>query len=431
MLDILFITPSLSSLEDKIKARHLNPNIGIAYLLAATAKNKLRAKYIDMVFEDVSVMNLLEFIAKEKPHLIGFTAFTTQVNAAYFIANLIKKRFPQILICLGGPHATALKQEIFNESENIDFIILGEAEHIIKDIMAGNYNVPGLATKENQNSKISRIFDLDSLEFPAWNQFNLNNYAASYADTGEKELPMSTSRGCHSYCIFCVRPFGTTRIARSAESIVEEIEHNVKNYGCKVIDFLDETFIENIDEFSKLADLILKKNLQKQLKWKCETRVDNFSPELAKLMKTAGCYYIYFGLESANETILRNSGKGTNPQQIRTAIQNAKNANINCAGSFIIGLPGDTKETVLESIQLAKELDMFSVTFPIAVPFPGTALRELAIHNKFGMKILTNNWDDYDKQYPGVLDSEDLPIEERQNLQKLAYELLPKKTELV
>ena len=111
---------------------------------------------------------------------------------------------------------------------------------------------------------------------------------------------------------------------------------------------------------------------------------------------------------------------------VRNAVKWAKDAGIVVAGSFIIGLPGETDETVMNSIKLSQELGMYSVTFPIAVPFPGTHLRQQALNNEHGLRLLTSDWNDYDKQYPGVMESETMSIGRRIELQKIAYELTPK-----
>ena len=116
--------------------------------------------------------------------------------------------------------------------------------------------------------------------------------------------------------------------------------------------------------------------------------------------------------------MLKRCGKNFTTTHMKDAVRWAKDAGIIPSGSFIIGLPGETEETVRKSIALAQELDLYSVTFPIAVPFPGTILRKMAINHEYGLKILTNNWDDYDKQYPGVMESEDLPIEKEESCKK-------------
>ena len=171
---------------------------------------------------------------------------------------------------------------------------------------------------------------------------------------------------------------------------------------------------------------MIKRGINKKINWSCETHVNISSPELFQLMKESGCYYVFFGLENAEDSILRNTGKMSKTATVKNAVNWAKNAGIVVAGSFIIGLPGETDETVMNSIKLAQELGLYSVTFPIAVPFPGTHLRQQALNKEHGLRLLTNDWNDYDKQYPGVMESETMPIERRLELQKIAYELNPK-----
>jgi len=190
---------------------------------------------------------------------------------------------------------------------------------------------------------------------------------------------------------------------------------------------MDETFMFDLKWCNELFEQMIKRGLNKKISWSCSTRVNNVSGELFSLMKRAGCYYVFFGLESGDDTILKKIKKRITTAQIKQAVQWAKDAGLICVGSFIIGLPGETEQTVNKSIQLAEELDLYSVTFPIAVPFTKTALRSMAEKNEYGLKILSNNWDNYGKQYPGVMESDDLSIEKRRELQRKGYELNPKK----
>jgi hypothetical protein len=146
-------------------------------------------------------------------------------------------------------------------------------------------------------------------------------------------------------------------------------------------------------------------------------------------MKEAGCYYVYIGMESADDKMLKKCGKQITVQQIKDTAGWIKDAGLVPAGSFILGLPGETRETAEKSIQLAKELDFYSTPFPIAVPFPGTPLRKMADRGMFGLKLLpgADNWDNYGKQFPGVMESEELSIQDLRDLQKRAYEVNPKK----
>lgn len=437
-LDLLFINPSLDfkrdigiykklRVEDEIPRQHA-AHIGIAYLLAVAKKEGIKAEYIDMITYEKSVEDILEYVQETKPKIIGFTAFTIQVKAAGHIAEKIKEIYPDVKIMLGGPHATAIPKQTLKEFSSFDFIVCGEGEVILPQLFKKNHSdIKGVVTRDKEDTSYDRIQNLDDLPFPAWEEFDLRLYLGCDPHRTRQELFVSTSRGCPNSCVFCVRPYGQNRIHRSIPSVIAEIERNIDKFGCQAINFCDETFTANLPYSEELFKTMIDKGLNKKMRWSCETRVDNASPELFKLMKEAGCYYVFFGFESADDEMLKRAGKGFNVEQIRKAVRWAKDQDLICAGSFILGLPGETEETAMKSIKLAKELDIYSTTFPIAVPFPGTPIRIMAEKHMFGLKILSNDWDDYGKQYPGVMDSDNLSMDKLRELQKYAYEYNPKK----
>ena len=166
------------------------------------------------------------------------------------------------------------------------------------------------------------------------------------------------------------------------------------------------------------------------MEWGCETTVHLDDPAFYRLMREAGCTYVFFGFESANKEMLKRTGKGVkNKEQIKKAVDAASSAWIVPVGSFIFGLPGETNETAQEIVDFSKELNckVYSITFPIAVPFPGTSLRNMAENNEHDLRILTNDWDHYGKQFPGVMESDALSINELRDFQEIAYQKNPKK----
>jgi len=443
MIDLLLINPSLDfgrdleklrslSVEDEIP-RQQSPHIGMAYLLAVAKNDGLQVKYIDMVAYGFSVEQLIQYINDNPPALIGFTAFTIQIKAAGFIAEEIKKHFPHIPIGVGGAHATITPKKTLEEFSAFDFVVRGEGELVLlkvfENLKQGSSlsNIKGVVTRDKKDLSYDEIKDLDSLPFPAWEEFDLTKYSGADPHRTKLELLVSTSRGCPFSCIFCCRPFGRHRRKRTITSIIKEIERNINDFGCEAICFTDETFIVDLEQSEELFHSMIKRGLDRKIEWSCEARVDIASPELYRLMKRAGCYYVFFGFESGDDTVLKNAKKGFTVSQVKRAVQWAKDAGLACAGSFILGLPGETEESANKSIELAKELDIYSTTFPIAVPFPGTEIREMAAEDKYGLRVLSNNWDDYGKQYPGVMDSKQLNIEQLRALQKKAYEYNPKK----
>ncbi len=442
-VDILLVHPSLDVEQDRERRMTLrvnknipnqeSPPLGIGYLIAVAKQHGLKAKFIDMGVAQFTVEDLLEYIGEVNPKLVGFAAYTVLIKSAALIAKEIKKRFPAVPVCVGGVHATVTPKETLEEFEGFDFAVCGEAELILPRILDSIdrgtplSDVPGVVTRDKKEFTRQAIECLDDLPFPAWEDFDLTDYQGYYPHRTNLELPMTTSRGCPYSCVFCVRAFGQRRRFRSVQSVLSEIERNIEEFGCESIVFADETFMFDLKWCNELFEQMIERGLNKKVTWSCSSRVNNVSPELFSLMKKAGCYYIFFGLESGDETILKTIKKRITTDQIRKAIQWAKEAELICVGSFIIGLPGETEETVNANIELAKELDLYSITFPIAVPFPGTALRKMAENHEYGLRVLSDNWNDYGKQYPGVMESEVLSIDKRRKLQKKGYQENPKK----
>lgn len=237
---------------------------------------------------------------------------------------------------------------------------------------------------------------------------------------------MVTGRGCPFKCVFCCRALGNKVRRRSVESVIGEIEHNIERFGCESIGFLDETFVLQKKWSDDFFSTMVRKGLNKKIKWGCCTRVSDTSPELFAQMREAGCYNIFFGMESADDATLKQIKKGITVAEIRQAVRWCKEAGIIPVGAFIIGLPGDTEEQTRKAIALGRELDLYSITFPIAVPFPGTELRDLALRGEYGMRIMSGDWDYYGKQDPGVMDSLELSWAKRKELQQFAYSHFPK-----
>lgn len=418
--------------EDDVAIQN-SPAPGIAYLIASAKKHGIETKFIDMVADGFDIAALLDYIGEHKPALVGFTALTVQITAAGAIAAEVKKRFPEIPVCAGGVHPTVMPKETLEQFSGFDFVVCGEGEHVICSIFDNLRRglpvsgIKGVVTRGKTDISYDVVEGLDDLPFPAWEELDLSKYKGIYPHRTRLELPMWTSRGCPFSCIFCVRPLGSRRRRRSIASVISELERNISEFKCESIAFIDETFVADIGWSMELFNTMIAKGINKKITWSCETRVDAASPELFKLMKKAGCYYIFFGLESSDEKILRTAKKGISTAMVRQAVAWTKEAGIIPSGSFIIGLPGETEETVKKTIAFAQELGLYSITFPIAVPYPGTELRRMAQKHEYGLKILSDNWNDYDKQYPGIMESATLGIDRIRELQKMAYDALPKK----
>ena len=442
-LDILFVLPSYGDSEAVARIRSTriekdisnqeSPNIGMGYLLARANQLGINAKFIDMVYDSVTTEDLISFVEKHRPALVAFTAFTVHIKAAGFLAEKIKASVPSIKIGIGGVHASAIPIETLEEFSGFDFAYVGEAEDTLGEILDNLDNdtelnkVPGVVLRGNKNFKSSWTKDIDALPFPAWQDFELSSYGGIFPHFSKLELPMLAQRGCPYRCNFCMRASGDTVRMRSVQSVVAEIERNVEQFGCEAVCFLDETFGINKKWAREPFDMLKKRGLNKKVPWGCSTRVSHTTPELLTAMREAGCYAVFFGLESADSEVLQTTGKKITTDDMKRTIGWAKDAGIIPYGAFIIGLPGDTESSVSKAIDLADELYLYSITFPIAVPFPGTDVYRLGKAGRHGMKILSYDWDQYGKQEGGVLESENISSTLRKELQELAYERHPKK----
>ena len=442
-LDVLFIYPSYGDgdsesrllparVEDDIPNQE-SPNIGVGYLLAKAKQYGIRAKFMDMVFDNVSADALIDYVKTHRPNLVGFTAFTVHIKAAGYLAERIKLAVPDTVVSIGGVHASAIPLETLDEFPAFDFAYCGEAEDTLADIVEYATNptrlakVPGVVMRGQTTFQPNWTQDISTLPFPAWEEFELSRYGGNWPHFSERELPILAQRGCPYQCNFCMRASGRTVRMRPPESVIAEIERNIEEFGCTAIGFLDETFGINKKWAREFFHQMKKRGLNKKTPWGCSTRVSHTTQELLEAMSEAGCYAAFFGLESADTEVLITTGKKITTDDMKRTIGWAKGAGIIPYGAFIIGLPGDTEETVHKAIDLAGELNLYSITFPIAVPFPGTELYTIGRSGQHGMEILSYDWDRYGKQEGGVLESKDIPSERRKELQDIAYASHPKK----
>ncbi len=205
-------------------------------------------------------------------------------------------------------------------------------------------------------------------------------------------ISMLTSRGCPGVCTFCYKKmFGNKTRFRSAHSLIAEIEYLVANYGIREIVFYDDTFTVHKDNVKKFCELLIEKKIN--LSWSCMSRIDCTDELLLQLMKQAGCHQICYGIESAEEQILKNIKKNISLQKAEKICQATKKAGITLRLAFMLGNPGENEVTLNKTIALALRLKPDLVQFNVTTPYPGTEMFEWAKAKKY---LKTENWEDYD-----------------------------------
>ena len=377
-----------------------SPPLGLAYLGAALENAGVEVKILDYVVYPYQ-RDALEAVLKEfKPHVAGATAVSMTFDHARQILSDVKAIDPEILTVMGGPHVTFCAQETLAAFAELDTVVIGEGEETIVALIQALEcarsldTVSGIAFRADSEivttAKRKWIKDLDALPFPARHLLPLGRYRAL-----GMPVSITTSRGCPYKCIFCVgrKMVGARVRYHSASRVAAELQY-LAGLKFHQINIADDLFTANQSHCLAVCEEILKRNLE--INWTSFARVDTVSEMLLAQMKAAGCTAVSFGIESANAAILHTIKKGITVEQIKNAIRMCRRVGISAYASFILGLPGETPQTMEETAAFAANLQQEGLAygFHILAPFPGTEVREHA--DRLGIRILTDDWSKYD-----------------------------------
>jgi anaerobic magnesium-protoporphyrin IX monomethyl ester cyclase len=260
------------------------------------------------------------------------------------------------------------------------------------------------------------IRHLDALPLPRHDLLPLQSYRAPLVPSPYAFVV--TSRGCPGGCRFCIKhvSYGSSVRFRSPESVVEEMEL-LAGQGVRSIHMYADIFTVSREQVMGLCELILERDLR--LPWTCNSRVDFVDPEMLRLMARAGCHWISWGIESGSDEILRRVRKGIDVEQVARALSWAKEAGIRNWGYFIVGLPGETEETIQQTIRFSKRLPLDLVLFHIAAPYPGSPLFFEVVEQ--GWFRPGTRWEQVDMDCSTVLDYPHLRAEELERWARRAF----------
>jgi len=387
-------------MKDNIEVVLVNPNpsgsglneatvlvpLGLGYLAAALEQEEFSCSIIDANCLGLSPEQVLKRIPLETS-LVGITVNSFTYNASLRIAKLIKSRDPRTPVILGGPVPTAIPQQVLDEFD-CDGIIRGEGEYALLQIMRNlasgaalfDEKVQGAAYRDQDDGELvinpaERIKDLDRLPFPALHLLPPLKKYRSRARKGPS-APIVTSRGCQYKCAFCSKDvFGRRVTFRSAENVLGEIELLVDKYHVGQIDIVDDNFAANRRRLEQILDgLITRYGDSLDINIQSGVRSETLDEPLLRKMKQAGISKLAFGIESADEEVLRLCRKQSDLGKIAESAQLARKLGFTVFGFFIIGLPGETEEAFRKTLDYARRLGLDVANFCMAIPFVGTEL---------------------------------------------------------
>lgn len=323
-------------------------------------------------------------ISDFKPDLAGISVWTTFAASSFTLASLCKDYDKHLPVVMGGPHVSIRYEEVMRICPSADFLVRGEGERTLAELartIAGEgkelKDLAGISYRENgktiHNPKREFIDDLDCLPFPA-RDLLLNK--ASY-DSEDMGLLM-TSRGCPYGCSYCATSIWERKTrCRSIDNVIAEIKQIIAGHGTRQFAFKDDSFTVSRKRVLEFCDKLIRQNIS--ISWDCNTRVNLIDEELLVKMKKAGCNSIKVGIETGSEKILRLINKKISFEDCRRAAGLFRKVGIHWTGYFMMGLPSETREDILQTLRFMKELDPDYASFSVYEPFPGTELFNIGV----------------------------------------------------
>jgi len=376
-----------------------SPPLGLACLAGALERAGVDVRVLDFVVTPYSSEVLKEVLDSVAPELVGVTIVTMTFDDVISIVKDVRILRPEARTVMGGPHVTFRAVPTLNQFPELDFVVCGDGEtatvQLAETVSKGHgwKTIPGLVYRDGTdivaNPGNNRPPDQNGLPTPARHHLMLGRYRAL-------GLPISmiTSRGCPHQCIFCVGHRMTGRGVRYCRpgAVVDELEA-LSRLGFHQINLADDLFTANRSHCRAVCREIVRRGFTPA--WTAFARVDSVTRELLEEMKSTGCHTISFGVESANSEILNTVRKGITRSQALRAVQACIDVGITPQVSFILGLPGETPETMGQTIDFGKQLKSMGALhgFHLLAPFPGTEVRHKA--RDFGIRLLHSNWRHY------------------------------------
>ena len=360
--------------------------LGLAYLSGALKNAGHEVSVLDVRAEKLDDRRIIQRVRAFSPRIFGVTSNTCQIREAAALVDLVKKDSPEITTVLGGPHVSALPERTLREQPSIDVGVVGEGEATVTElcdalIARKDLNgVSGLVFREKEHIVTTRARclaeNIDTLAFPDRDAFPIRIYNRHVIEYKAKPITsIITSRGCPYQCVFCSKSvFGSRERLRSAGNVIAEMRELIEEKGYREIHIIDDNFTYDLKRTREICNEIIARRWNVHFSLPNGIRVDNFDEELASLLRKAGFYSLWFGVESGDPEVLKRVKKGIRLDQVRKAVVIAKKQGFFTGMYFVIGLPGSSPQSEKMSLDLARELEPDVIGVGIFTPYPGSEL---------------------------------------------------------
>lgn len=397
------------------------------FLAIAASSIKERGHEVSLLDGVAEGLLLEDFYAKVNefsPHVFFAETSTPSFFYDMEVLKKIKEDFPAVKIVFAGCHSSKYAADWMKFSLFPDYWIAGEYENSLAMLIdclasgdsAKELSIPGLIKCGNSydpQMQLASVKDVNALPSPLFEQLPVKNYSDPVCGLPTPNAQSWLSRGCPFKCTFCVWPQliygGRDYRKRDIDTALDEVEFLLKNYSCESFYFDDDTANIGAERMAELAEKIIKRGLNKY-PWSMMARADCMTSGVIKALASAGLYSIKYGVESISQKLLNACEKGTDLEKLKNTIELTQKAGVKIHLTFTFGLPGETRETIIETMRFAIKTAPESAQFSVCVPFPGTKFYEDCIKNKW---LTTDDWgrflgsgDDF------VLQTPELPSDE-------------------
>lgn len=427
-MKLLLVHPPSSEVYDKFRRKSIDRlPIGLAYIAAAAENIGWDVEVMDAEAEKLALAELVSRVNNRKPDAIGITCTTPLFPIASKIASMVKGENPVVVTILGGPHINALPSESLRDCADIDFVVFGEGEQTFAELLESISKkitqpaIPGIGYRQGNkvilNSPRNLIPNIDSIPFPARHKFPIEKYHDPDRYNKPYTLMMS-SRGCPYNCIFCgsSATWGRKVRFRSPKNVLDEIEIIVNQHDIRNITFCDDTFTLGKRRVIDICNGITERGYN--LEFLCSSRVNTIDEKRLEGLARAGCKEISFGIESADEDILSILRKNIDLRKVIPIFEMVKSFGIRVHSSYILGNPGDTRETIEKTIEFAIESGADAAQFSILTPYPATPLWNMA---RMKGALKSADYADYKWYYSVVANLSKVSDQELIDYQREAY----------
>lgn len=361
--------------------------LGLMYIAAVLDKAGHHVEVIDMDVLNLSTEDYVRELQSRRYDYLCTGGMITAWNFLMFTCNLVKEIKPDVKVIVGGGIISSTPKSFISVSK-VDVGVIGEGEETVIDLIGAFEDgrslseVDGIVYREEdqiiETKERKNIEDLDALPFPAWELFNVGETYARYPShhsifRARRFGSIYTTRGCPFRCTFCYTEKAVRQ--RSIPNVIEELKELKDRYGIRHVMITDDLFVVRKKRTIEFCEAMIKNEVN--ITWSATGRCNIIDREFLKICKEAGCEFMGLGLESGSETVLNAIKKSQTPQQIVEAVRMVNEAGITPGGTFILGLPPETKETMRETAEVYKKINQYRThvnKFFFATPYPGTEL---------------------------------------------------------